>query len=109
MWQLELLSWVIPAFGALSKKFMESGPDPDLYLSAQDCYSDIISIGLVLSTSYGEWTLGLEDEQIGKLLKALESRFSNRWMPPIFNTPNKVHVCFKYVTYHLTTPSLGRR
>ncbi|KKP05304.1 subtilase [Trichoderma harzianum] len=91
MWQLELLSWVIPAFGALSKKFMESGPDPDLYLSAQDCYSDIISIGLVLSTSYGEWTSGLEDEQIGKLLKALESRFSNRWMPPIFNTPNKVH------------------
>ncbi|KAL6695706.1 peptidase S8/S53 domain-containing protein [Trichoderma pleuroticola] len=92
MWQLELLSWVIPAFGALSKEFMESGPDSDLFLSAQECYSDIIGIGLVLSTSYGEWTSGLEDEQIGKPLKALESRFSNRWMPPIFNTPNKVHV-----------------
>ncbi|KAL7908226.1 hypothetical protein GGI35DRAFT_480935 [Trichoderma velutinum] len=91
MWQLELLSWVIPAFGALAKEFIESGPSPDLFRSAQDCYSDIIGIGLALSTSHGEWASGLEDEQIGRLLKALESRLPKRWMPLIFSMPNKAN------------------
>lgn len=45
MWQLELLSWVVPAFGALAKEVIDSGPD------AQDCYSDLVNIGLAVSTS----------------------------------------------------------
>lgn len=104
MWQLELLSWVIPAFGALAKEFMESGPGPDLFRSAQDCYSDLVNIGLALSTSHGEWASGLDDEQIGRLLKALESRIPNRRMPLIFSMPSKVHVCFKHAA--LTIPRI---
>ncbi|KAL5092194.1 hypothetical protein Trisim1_002079 [Trichoderma cf. simile WF8] len=91
MWQLELLSWVIPAFGALAKEFIESGPSPDLFRIAQDCYSDIIGIGLALYTSHGEWSSGIQDEQIGRLLKALESRLPKRWMPLLFPIPNKIH------------------
>ncbi|KAF3074304.1 Major intracellular serine protease [Trichoderma lentiforme] len=91
MWQLELLSWVIPAFGALAKEFMDSGRDPDLFPSAQDCYSDIIGIGLALSTSHGEWAPGLEDKQIGRLLKALESRLPKSWMPLFFSMTDKLH------------------
>ncbi|KAL7919842.1 hypothetical protein ACQKWADRAFT_300209 [Trichoderma austrokoningii] len=89
MWQLELLSWVVPAFGALAKEFLDSGPDTDLFRSAQDCYSDLVNIGLAISTSRGEWVSGLEDEQINRLLKALESRIPNRRMPFIFSMPTK--------------------
>lgn len=94
MWQLELLSWVIPAFGALTKELIESGPGPDLSRSAQDCYSDLVNIGLALSTSQGEWASGLENEQIDRLLKALESRIPKR--KSIFSILNEV--CFKYST-----------
>lgn len=90
MWQLELLSWVVPAFGALAKEFLDSGPDADLFRSAQDCYSDLVNIGLAISTSRGEWFSGLEDEQISRLLKAFESRIPNRRVPFIFSMPNKV-------------------
>lgn len=95
MWQLELLSWVIPAFGALAKELIhvDSGPDPDLFRSAQDCYSDLLNIGLAISMSHGEWVSGLDDEQISRLLKALESRIPSRRVPLIFTMPNKV--CFK--------------
>lgn len=90
MWQLELLSWVVPAFGALAKEFTDSGPD------AQDCYSDLVNIGLAVSTSRGEWNSGLEDEHVSRLLKALESRIPNRRMPFIFSMPSKVG--FKHAT-----------
>ncbi|KAM0455083.1 hypothetical protein ACHAPV_007972 [Trichoderma viride] len=40
--------------------------------------------------SHGEWVSGLDDEQISRLLKALESRIPSRRMPLIFTMPNKV-------------------
>ncbi|KAL7948363.1 hypothetical protein V8C42DRAFT_342407 [Trichoderma barbatum] len=64
MRQLELLSCVIPAFGALAKDYLEVG------------------IGKVPRRT------GLENEQIDRLLKALESRLPQGW---ILSMPNKVH------------------
>lgn len=81
MWQLELLSRVIPAFGALAKEFTECyDNDARLQQHAQDCYSDIVAIGWAVSVSCGEWASGMNDEDITGLLTALESRFPTRWM-----------------------------
>ncbi|KAJ6031363.1 hypothetical protein N7540_002095 [Penicillium herquei] len=80
MWQLKLLSRVIPAFGALAKDFVERNVgDDSLLKDAIDCYSDIVILGCAVSFSRGEWTLGLTDEDLKPLLKALESRFSRGW------------------------------
>lgn len=79
MWQLELLSWVIPAFGALAKDFIDcENPDAHLCQDASDCYSDIVSIGAALSVSGGEWAAGLREEKVSSLLTALESRLPKR-------------------------------
>ena len=89
MWQLELLSWIIPAFGALAKEFAECNDhDARLRQHAEDCYSDIVMIGWAVSESRGEWASGMNDEDITRLLKALESRFPTRWKPS--STPYKV-------------------
>lgn len=63
MWQLALLSHVIPAFVALGKDFVDSdNKDDDLLRDASDCYSDIIHIGVAVAVSCGEWTSGLREE-----------------------------------------------
>lgn len=79
MWQLELLSLVIPAFGALAKLSQE-GEDEDARLKqdAMECYSDIVQIGWAVYSSRGEWASGIDDGIITQLLEALESRFPTR-------------------------------
>lgn len=74
MRQLDLLSWVIPAFGALGKDFIRDTNDQNLVRDAQDYYSDIVQLGQAVATSRGEWTSGLREEQVDRLLKTLESR-----------------------------------
>lgn len=82
MWQLDLLSWVIPAFGALGKDFIErDSNDINLVRDAQDYYSDMVQLGQTVATSRGEWTSGLSEEEVDRLLKALESRLPARRIP----------------------------
>lgn len=82
MWQLDLLSWVIPAFAALGQDFIErDSNDPNLIRDAQDYYSDMVQLGQAVATSYGEWTSGLREEEVDRLLKALESRLPARRVP----------------------------
>ncbi|KAH7127826.1 peptidase S8/S53 domain-containing protein [Dactylonectria estremocensis] len=82
MWQLRLLSQIIPAFGALARHLIESDEeDARLCQDANDCYSDLVSIGLALSVSRGEWTAGIDDRDLTKLLQALESRIPTRRSP----------------------------
>ncbi|KAH8698202.1 hypothetical protein GQ44DRAFT_832238 [Phaeosphaeriaceae sp. PMI808] len=90
MWQLELLSRVIPAFGALARTYSENEEhDARLRRDSQDCYSDMVTIGLSLCMSCGEWASGLIDEDLIKLLTALETRFPKpkRSFPISFSTP----------------------
>lgn len=82
MWQLDLLSWVIPAFGALGKDFIESDSnDPNLVRDAHGYYSDMVQLGQTVATSRGEWTSGLREEEVDKLLRPLESRLPKRRVP----------------------------
>ncbi|KAL6399874.1 hypothetical protein AUP68_17283 [Ilyonectria robusta] len=82
MWQLRLLGQVIPAFGALARDFIESDvEDARLCQDANDCYSDIVSLGLALSVSRREWAAGIDDKDLTKLLQALESRIPTRRNP----------------------------
>lgn len=75
MSRLQLLSLVIPAFGALAKECIEGDiQNESLSRDCADCYSDIINVGQVLSISCGEWTSGLREEVLDGLLEALESR-----------------------------------
>ncbi|KAJ5726293.1 uncharacterized protein N7483_007650 [Penicillium malachiteum] len=62
MWQLTLLSRVIPAFGALAKEFIENEFNDDRLLKdAIDFYSDIVN--LVLGESVrSAWPQKLQDE-----------------------------------------------
>lgn len=78
MWQLELLSLIVPAFGALGQDFIDNG-DPKLSRHAHDYNSDVATIGCALAVSGGEWTSGLEEEELNQLLKALQSRLPKRW------------------------------
>lgn len=95
MWQLELLSRVIPAFGALAKEFTDCDDhDARLRQDAQECYSDIVIIGWAVSVSRGEWASGMDDKDITELLTALESRFPTRWKPFVFTTSLPHEVCF---------------
>lgn len=80
MWQLKLLSRVIPVFGALAKEFIEDdNPDTNLSADAHDCYSDIVNIGQALSMSRGEWASGVRDEVVTRLLAALNTRLPSQW------------------------------
>lgn len=82
MWQLDLLSWVIPAFAALGKDFIErDSNDPNLIRDAQDYYSDMVQLGQAVATSCGEWTSGLREEEVDRLLRALESRLPATRVP----------------------------
>ncbi|KAJ5710928.1 hypothetical protein N7488_005084 [Penicillium malachiteum] len=91
MWQLILLSRVIPAFGALAKDFMERRVDEDALLSdAFEFYSDIVALRCAVSFSRGEWTSGLSDEDLDPLPKALESRFSKGWWSNVIS--NKITI-----------------
>jgi len=91
MWQLELLSRVIPAFGALAKEFTErEHHDARLRRDAQECYADLVTIGLALHMSYGEWACGFNDQDVSKLLAALDSRFPPKWSFPIGFPAQKV-------------------
>ena len=93
MWQLDLLSWVIPAFGALAQDFIDcENPDAYLFQDAIECYSDIVSIGAALSVSGGEWASGLREEKVSRLLMALESRLPKR------RTPFSFIVCLVILT-----------
>lgn len=85
MWQLLLLSQVIPAFGALAKEFEERDvSDQSLADDARDCYSDIISIGHALFVSRGEWTSSVRDDIIIGVLQALETRLPKGWSRSLF-------------------------
>lgn len=82
MWQLDLLSWVIPAFAALGQDFIErDSNDPNLIRDAQDYYSDMVQLAQAVATSCGEWTSGLREEEVDRLLKALESRLPAKRVP----------------------------
>ena len=85
MWQLELLSRVVPAFGALAKKeFVDSEHrDARLRRDAQECYADLVTIGLGLHISGGEWASGYIDEDVNRLLAALDTRIPPKWSFPI--------------------------
>ncbi|KAK1977466.1 hypothetical protein LZ30DRAFT_634946 [Colletotrichum cereale] len=75
MSRLQLLSLVIPAFGALARESIEGDiQNASLSRDSADCYSDIVNVGQVLSISCGEWTSGLREEVLDALLEALESR-----------------------------------
>lgn len=78
MWQLELLSRVVPAFGALVNDYSESEHHDGRRRDAEDCYADIVNIGQALYSSGGEWVLGLDDIDVTKLLTALETRFPKK-------------------------------
>jgi len=96
MWQLDVLSRVVPAFGALAKDFNErESQDSDIRLrDAQECYGDLLLIGQAIYTSRGEWAAGLEDIDITKLLAALETRFPTRRNFPIaFSAWKSREVC----------------
>jgi hypothetical protein len=88
MWELELLSRALPAFGALAREYMRRMEDEhhDARLrNAQDCYQDIVLIGHAVHMSGGEWTSGLDDIDVAKLLAAFETRFpKKRFFLPIW-------------------------
>jgi hypothetical protein len=91
MWQLELLSRVVPAFGALAKEYAErEHQDARLRRDAHDCYSDLASIGLGVFMSSGEWATGFIDQDVTKLLTALESRLPVKWSFPLSFVGQKV-------------------
>jgi hypothetical protein len=80
MWQLELLSKVVPAFGALAKRHTERESRKALLQSATDCYSDITFIGHAISVSRGESVPELHDDTIlTDLLRAFATRIPRRW------------------------------
>lgn len=82
MRQLELLSLVIPAFGALGKEFVDNVNDePSRLAYARDFYSDISNIGSALALSRGEWSRGLREHDVDRLLRVLESRLPKRLVP----------------------------
>lgn len=83
MWQLDLLRWVIPAFGALGKDSIRDSNDQNLVRDAQDYYSDVVQLGQAVATSRGEWTSGLREDEVDRLLKTLESRLPK---DPIFSS-----------------------
>ncbi|KAI9147009.1 Major intracellular serine protease [Paramyrothecium foliicola] len=88
MWQLGLLSRIIPAYGALSKEFAENGNLHEAIADdANDCHNDMLSIGFALGKSRGEWAFGLNDEVVMRLLDALEGRLPKRWITLQFNKP----------------------
>ncbi|RSL89802.1 hypothetical protein CDV31_015804 [Fusarium ambrosium] len=78
MWQLALLSKVVPAFGALAKESCGSGSPDEISGDAQDCHSDIMLIGYALSVSRGKRISGLSEDTLTLLLEALETRFPSR-------------------------------
>lgn len=92
MWQLELLSQVLPAFAALAQDFKSSSEE--LQRDAELCWSDIVNIGLAVSESRGEWASQMDNEVITGLLKALDSRLPKKksWLERI--TPKGKSVCF---------------
>ena len=81
MWQLELLSKVVPAFGALAGVYLESEHQDGRLRNAEDCYADIVNIGQAICRSGGEWASGLDDVDVTKLLTAFETRFPTRAKP----------------------------
>lgn len=96
MWELELLSYIIPAFGVLAREFMEAEHhDTRLQRDAQECYADLVTIGLAVYMSGGEWASGLDDIDVTKLLTALETRFPTRKtaFPNVFAAPRASEVC----------------
>ncbi|KLU87728.1 hypothetical protein MAPG_06721 [Magnaporthiopsis poae ATCC 64411] len=78
MWYLVYLSLTAPAFAALAKESRDGirdGKCETLRRDAEDCYSDIVNIGLAISRSKGEWSPGLRDDVLVRFLEALETRF----------------------------------
>jgi hypothetical protein len=86
MWQLNLLSQVIPALGAVIWEFSEQDQlDPRLRRDAVNFYADLVRTGGAVARSHGEWAAGICDEELNELLRALESRCSNKWKLPWAN------------------------
>ena len=104
MWQLKLLSQVLPAFAALAKEFSQS-PNEDLQRDAEQCWSDIVNIGLAVSESRGEWASHFDDKVVTDLLEALNSRVPKKksWLQRI--TPKEQPVCFMIVRVILVVHS----
>jgi hypothetical protein len=106
MWELELLSRVVPAFGALARQdymkrmedvarhdYMKRKKDEhkcDMLRDAQNCWQDLVLIGSYIYTSGGEWASGLDDKIVAKLLEALEVRLPRRWHLLTIWKPNGV-------------------
>jgi hypothetical protein len=81
MWELELLGRVVPAFGALARQYrrrLEDKPQDARLRDAEDCYQDLVLIGHAVYMSGGEWTSGLDDIDVTKLLAAFETRFPKK-------------------------------
>jgi hypothetical protein len=116
MWELELLSRVVPAFGALARqdymKRMEDEHDYVLLRDAQNCWQDLVLIGSYIYTSGGEWASGLDDKIVAKLLEALEVRLPRKWHFLTIWKPNGVSslslswFCAE-LTYDAQTPQTG--
>lgn len=93
MWQLELLSRVVPAFGALANTYSENEDHDERRRNAEDCYADIVNIGQALYSSGGQWALGLDDVDVTKLLTAFETRFPKKPFTLGFATWKPQEVC----------------
>ncbi|KAH8665487.1 hypothetical protein BGZ61DRAFT_484575 [Ilyonectria robusta] len=86
MWQLSLLGDVLPAFRAFARQrkqecdaLRDTSPHAeDLYFQALGCFNDLDAIRTAVAKSRGEWTPGLDEEIIDRLLEALNSRVESR-------------------------------
>lgn len=86
MWQLDLLGDVLPAFTAYARQKEEecdkargtSASANDLYLQALECFNDLDVIDKAVTQSRGEWTPGLDEKVIHRLLETLNSRVESR-------------------------------
>jgi hypothetical protein len=71
MERLELLSLVIPAFGAFARECMQNGRTPDERDYAGKCHQEIVCIGSLIYSLGREWRLGLDTSILDDLFKVL--------------------------------------
>ncbi|KAF1829667.1 hypothetical protein BDW02DRAFT_602366 [Decorospora gaudefroyi] len=107
MWQLELLSCVVPAFDALAKECQESEQQYAGLGSAGECYADIVNIGLALHISGGEWASDLDDDIVSRLLMAFETRLQKkRLFPNAFRSWKPIDQTTPEPGHHIQFPEL---
>jgi hypothetical protein len=73
MERLNLLSLVIPAFGAFAKECMQNGPK-DAQGYARRCHKEIVGIGSLIYSLGEECRMGLDTSVLDNLLQALAGR-----------------------------------